>query len=121
MSKNSAEHLLKVQHAAQFLVRAPQATVPEAMRVARFSEDNIANLSIRKQIVGRLPCRKKSSVASSVAAPVSSIVAMSPTVTGVLDITSNNDVARLPPRHVQTRKMAVAAMTDCVEVFFRAS
>jgi hypothetical protein len=25
MSKNSAEHLLKVQHAAQFLVRAPQA------------------------------------------------------------------------------------------------
>jgi hypothetical protein len=33
MSKNTAKHLLKVEHAAQFLLRAPQATVPEAMRV----------------------------------------------------------------------------------------
>jgi hypothetical protein len=48
MSKNSANHLLKVQHAAQFLMRAPQATVPEAMHVARFSNDNIADLNTQK-------------------------------------------------------------------------
>jgi hypothetical protein len=36
MSKNTAEHLLKVERAAQFLLRAPQATVPEAMHVAQF-------------------------------------------------------------------------------------
>jgi hypothetical protein len=46
MSKNTAEHLLKVERAAQFLLRAPQATVPEAMRVARFSDDDIANLNV---------------------------------------------------------------------------
>jgi hypothetical protein len=43
MSKNTAEHLLKVEHAAQFLLRAPQATVPEAMRVARFSDNDIVD------------------------------------------------------------------------------
>jgi hypothetical protein len=36
MSKNTTEHLLKVERAAQFLLRAPQATVPEAMRVVQF-------------------------------------------------------------------------------------
>ena len=115
MSKNSAEHLLKAQHAAQFLMRVPQATVPEAMRVAQFSDDDIANLSIRRQIFRLLPGGKKSSAAPSVATPVSLIVATSPMATGVSDITSNDDIACPPPKRVRTRKTAPAAMKDRVE------
>jgi hypothetical protein len=48
MSWNTTLHLEMVEKAAQFLTRAPQATVPEAMRIAQFSEDNIAKLNIQK-------------------------------------------------------------------------
>jgi hypothetical protein len=44
-----------VENAARFLTRAPQATMPEAMCVIQFSEDNIADLNIQKQILWRLP------------------------------------------------------------------
>jgi hypothetical protein len=49
MPRNATLHLEMVESAAQFLsMRAPQAAVPEAMRVARFLEDNIANPNIKK-------------------------------------------------------------------------
>ena len=67
MSRNTTLHLERVENAVRFLTRAPQATVPEAMRVARFSEDDIADPNIRKQILRRLPGRKKPT-ASSVSA-----------------------------------------------------
>ncbi len=114
MSKNTAENLLKVKRAAQFLLRAPQATVPEAMRVARFSDDDIANLNVRKQIVRRLPGRKKPATSSVVTAPVLS-VACSPMATGVSDINSGDNITCSPPKHVRTRKTAPAAMKNCVE------
>ena len=57
MSRNTTLHLEMVKNAVQFLTRAPQATVPEAMSVARFSEDNIADPNIQKQILRRLPGR----------------------------------------------------------------
>ncbi len=36
MSKNTTAHQERVKNAVRFLMNAPQATVPEAMRVARF-------------------------------------------------------------------------------------
>jgi hypothetical protein len=117
MSMNTTLHLEMVEKAAQFLTRAPQATVPEAMRVARFSEDDIANLNIQKQIICRLPGRKKPTAASSVVtAPVSS-VACSLMTTGVSDITSacDNDVTCPPPKCIRVRKTAPAAMKDRIE------
>jgi hypothetical protein len=117
MLRNTTLHLEMVEKAAQFLTRAPQATVPEAMRVAQFSKNNIANLNIQKQILRRLPGRKKPTAASSVImAPVSS-VACSPMTTGVSDITSacNDDVTCPPPKRVRVRKTAPAAMKDCIE------
>ncbi len=62
-----------VESAAQFLTRAPQTTVPEAMRVARFLEDDIANPNIQKQILQRLPGRKKPTASLLVAAPMSAV------------------------------------------------
>jgi hypothetical protein len=114
MSKNAAEHLLKVERAAQFLLRALQATVTEAMRVARFSDDDIANLNVQKQIVRRLPGRKKPATSLVVTAPVSS-VACSPMVTGVSVIMSGDNITCSPPKRVRTRKTAPAAMKNGVE------
>ena len=114
MSKNSAKHLLKVEHAAQFLTRVPQATVPEAMRVTQFSDDDIANLNLQKQVVRRLPGHRKPTTSSVITAPVSS-VACSPMEMGISDITSNDQITCLPPKCVRMRKMAPAAMNDCVE------
>ena len=59
MSKYATAHLERVEYAARFLMKAPQATVPEAMRVVRFSKDNIVDLNIHKQILRRLPGHKK--------------------------------------------------------------
>ncbi len=36
MSKYATAHLERVEYAVLFLMKAPQATVPEAMRVVRF-------------------------------------------------------------------------------------
>jgi hypothetical protein len=114
MSRNTTAHLETVKYAARFLTRAPQATVPEAMLVARFSEDNIANPNIRKQILRHLPGRKKPTASSVVAAPVSS-VACSPMTTLESDITNNEDLICPPPKCVRIRKTAPAAMKDRVE------
>jgi hypothetical protein len=73
MSRNTTLHLEMVESAAQFLMRAPQATVPEAMRVARFLEDDIANPNIQKQILQRLLSCKKPTASLLVAAPMSAI------------------------------------------------
>jgi hypothetical protein len=43
MSRNTTLHLEMVENAVRFLTRVSQATVPEAMCVARFSEDDIAD------------------------------------------------------------------------------
>ena len=115
MSRNTTLHLERVENAARFLTRAPQATVPEAMRVAQFSEDDIADPNIRKQILRRLPSRKKPTASSISAAPVS-FVACSPMVTLELDITNDEDVICPPPKRVRIRKTAPAAMRDRVEV-----
>jgi hypothetical protein len=48
MSRNTTLHLEMVEKAVRFLTGAPQATVPEAMRVVQFSKDNIANPNIQK-------------------------------------------------------------------------
>jgi hypothetical protein len=110
MSKNTAEYLLKVQHAAQFLMRVPQATVLEAMHVARFSDNDITNLNLRKQIVQCLSSHRKQPASSLVVmAPVSS-AACSPMATGVSDIMSNDDVTCPPPKCMRMRKTALAAM-----------
>ena len=114
MSRNTTLHLEMVENAARFLTRAPQATVPEAMRVARFSEDDIADPNIQKQILRRLPGRKKPTASSVSAAPVSS-VACSPMTTIESDITNDEDLICPPPKRLRTRKTAPAAMRDCVE------
>ena len=114
MSKNSTEHLLKVECAAKFLMRAPKATVPEAIRVARFSNDNIANWNLRKQVVRCLPGRRKPTTSSVIMAPVSS-VACSPMETGISEILSNDQITCLPPKCMRTRKTALVAMKDHVE------
>jgi hypothetical protein len=80
----------KVPHT--FLIRAPQATVPEAMRVAQFLEDNIANLNIQKHILRRLPGRKKPTASLLVVAPMS-VVACSPMTTLESDITKTRTSA----------------------------
>jgi hypothetical protein len=114
MSRNTTLHLEMVENAARFLTRAPQVTVPEAMHVARFSQDNIADPNIRKQILRRLPGRKKPTASLVSAAPVSS-VACSPMTTLESDITNDEDLICPPPKHLRTRKTAPAAMRDRVE------
>jgi hypothetical protein len=114
MSTNTTLHLEMVKNAARFLTRAPQATVQEAMRVAQFSNDNIANPNIQKQILRRLPGRKKLTASSVSAAPVSS-VACSQMTTLESDITYNEDLICLPPKRLRTRKRAPAAMRDRAE------
>jgi hypothetical protein len=115
MSRYTTLHLETVEKAARFLTRAPQATVPEAMRVIRFSEDDIADPNIQKQILQRLTGHKKLTVLSVVAAPVSS-VACSPMTTLKSDITNNEDLICPPPKRMRIRKTASAAMKDCIEV-----
>jgi hypothetical protein len=100
-----------VEKAVRFLIRAPQATVPEAMRVIRFSEEDITDPNIRKQILRRLPGRKKPTASSVVAAPMSS-VACSPITTVESDLTNNEDLKCPPPKRVRIRKTAPAAMKD---------
>ncbi len=114
MSRNTTLHLERVKNAARFLTRAPQATVPEAMRVARFSEDDIANPNIQKQILRRLPGRKKPAASLVAAAPVS-LVACSPMTTLESDITNNEDLIYPPPKRMRIRKTAPAVMRDRVE------
>ena len=46
MSQNSAAHLARVEHAVKTLLKAPNLTVPEAMYLAKFLEEDIANESI---------------------------------------------------------------------------
>jgi hypothetical protein len=114
MSRNTTLHLEMVGNAARFLTREPQATVPEAMPVARFSEDNIADPNIRKQILQCLSGRKKLTASSVSAAPVS-LVACSPMTTLESDITTDEDLICPPPKCLRTRKTAPAAMRDRVE------
>jgi hypothetical protein len=99
MSRNTTLHLEMVKSAEQFLMRAPQATVPEAMRVAQFLEDHIANPNIQKQILRRMPGRKKPMGSSLVAAPMSA-VACSPMTTLGSDITNDKDLS-CPPQRLQ--------------------
>jgi hypothetical protein len=112
MSRYTTLHLEMVKKTARFLTRVPQATVPEAMRVVQFSEDNIADPNIQKQILQCLPGHKKPTVSSVIAAPVSS-VACSPMTTLESDITNNEDLICPPPKCVRIRKMALAARSDC--------
>ncbi len=84
-----------VESAAQFLMRVQQATVPEAMHVAWFLEDDIVNPNIQKQILRRLPSCKKPTASSLVATPMSA-VALSPMTTLESDITNNKDPSCLP-------------------------
>jgi hypothetical protein len=114
MSRNITLHLEMVKNAARFLTRVPQATVPEAMRVARFSEDNIADPNILKQILRRLPGRKKPT-ASSVSAATVSFIACSQMTTLETGITYDEDLICTPPKCLRTMKTAPAAMRDCVE------
>ncbi len=114
MSRNTTLHLEMVENAARFLTRAPQATVPEAMRVAQFSEDDIADPNIQKQILRRLPGRKNSTASLISAAPVS-LVACSPMTTLESDITKDEDLICPPPKCLRTRKTAPAAMRDRIE------
>jgi hypothetical protein len=48
ISKYATAHLERVEYAARFLMKVPQATMPEAMRVVRFdiSDKTIVPLSI---------------------------------------------------------------------------
>ena len=46
MSQNSAAHLSRVGHAVKTLLKAPNLNVSEAMYLAKFSEEDIANESI---------------------------------------------------------------------------
>ena len=55
MSQNSAAHLARVEHAVKTLLKAHNLTVPEAMYLAKFLEEDIANESIRRRIRRRLP------------------------------------------------------------------
>jgi hypothetical protein len=103
MSRNTTLHLEMVESAAQFLMRVPQATVPEAMRVTQFSEDNIANPNIQKQILRRLSSRKKPMASLLAAAPMSA-VACSLMTTLKLDITNNEDLSCLPPKCMERQQ-----------------
>ena len=71
-------------------------------------------LKHRKQILRRLPGRKKPTASSVSAAPVS-LVACSPMTTLESDITNNKDLICPPPKRLRTRKTAPAAMRDRVE------
>jgi hypothetical protein len=77
-----------VENAARFLLRALQATVPEAMRVVQFSEDDIADPNIQKQILQRLPGHKKPTASLVDVAPMS-LVACSPMTTLESGITND--------------------------------
>ena len=55
MSQNSAAHLARVEHAVKTLLKAPSLTVLEAMYLAKFSKNDIANESIQQGIRRRLP------------------------------------------------------------------
>jgi hypothetical protein len=115
MSRNTTLHLEMVENAARFLTRAPQATVLEAMHVVQFSEDDIANPNIQKQILQRLPGHKKPTASSAVAAPMS-LVACSPMTTLESDITNDEEVLKCPPpKRVRIRKTAPAGMKGCIE------
>ena len=54
MYQNSAAHLARVEHAVKTLLKAPSLTVPEAMYLAKFSKNDIANESIQQGIRIRL-------------------------------------------------------------------
>ncbi len=51
MYQNSAAHLARVEHAVKTLLKAPNLMVPEAMYLAKFLEEDIANESIRQGIM----------------------------------------------------------------------
>jgi len=49
MSQNSAAHLARVGHAVKTLLKAPNLNVSEAMYLAKFSEEDIANERMRQR------------------------------------------------------------------------
>jgi len=62
MSKNSAAREAKIEHCVQTLLRAPMLTVPEGMILARFSQKDVADASLRRLITRRLPGGTKGSI-----------------------------------------------------------
>ena len=53
MSKNSAAREAKIEHCVQTLLRAPMLTVPEGMILARFSQKDVADASLRRLLITR--------------------------------------------------------------------
>ena len=62
MSKKSAAHEAKIEHCVKTLLRLPMLTVPEAMILAKFSQKDVADNSLRRLITRRLPGGTKGSI-----------------------------------------------------------
>ena len=50
MSKNSAAHQKKVEHAVQKILKAPGLSIPDAMVLANFSKKDVANKTLRRAV-----------------------------------------------------------------------
>ena len=59
MPKKSAACEAKIEHCVKTLLRAPMLTVPEVMILARFSQKDVADESLRRLITRRLPSGTK--------------------------------------------------------------
>ena len=105
MSQNSAAHLARVEHAVKTLLKAPNLTVPEAMYLAKFLEEDIANESIQRGIRRRLPGGTKKGLKAVCSPPMDigfgsqSISTMSP-LTG--DV-STSIPSPIPPQQQPTK------------------
>jgi hypothetical protein len=50
MSKNSAAHQKKVEHAVRKILKAPGLSIPDAMVLANFSKKDVANKTLRRAV-----------------------------------------------------------------------
>jgi hypothetical protein len=116
MSKNSAAHQKKVEHAVRKILKAPDLSIPDAMVLANFSKKDVANETVRRAVHRAVKLRQDRALLGLCAPPPTDGIVIiedpSPSLSYLSSLTGESSAPSAPqfpkPKRKQIRPTASA-------------
>ena len=96
MSKNSAAHQKKAEHAVRKILKAPGLSIPEAIVLANFLKKDVANTTVRRAVHLAVKLSRDRALLGLCASPTDGIVIIEDPSSSLSDLSSLTGESSVP-------------------------
>ena len=119
MSKNSAAHQKKVEHAARKILKVPGLSIPDAMVLANFSKKDVANKTLRRAVHRAVKLRRDRALLGLRAPPPTDGIVIiedpSPSLSDLSSLLTDESSAPLAPQFPKPKRKQIMPTASAIQ------